>query len=124
MDTQSTITTKTGAVKIGKEVTAQLPKKKDATVNDRDRLNDILLHEKHMLTGYSTGINEVLDPILFNLLQENREQLQQVHQQMLEALFDMGEYTADIALRNQVVDAYDVFSGYKTQFPYPENELH
>ncbi len=124
MDTQSTITTKTGAVKIGKEVTAQLPKKKDATVNDRDRLNDILLHEKHMLTGYNTGINEVLDTALFNLLQENRQQLQQIHQQMLEALFDMGEYTADIALPNQVADAYDVFNGYKTQFPYPEEQLH
>lgn len=124
MDTQSIITTKTGAVKIGKEVTAQLPKQKDATVNDRDRLNDILLHEKHMLTGYNTGINEVLDPTLLNLLQENRQQLQQVHQQMLEALFDMGEYTADIALPNQVADAYDIFNGYKTQFPYPESKLH
>ncbi len=124
MDTQSIITTKTGAVKIGKEVTAQLPKQKDATVNDRDRLNDILLHEKHMLTGYNTGINEVLDPNLLNLLQENRQQLQQVHQQMLEALFDMGEYTADIALPNQVADAYDIFNGYKTQFPYPESKLH
>lgn len=124
MDTQSTITTKTGAVKIGKEVTAQLPKQKDATVNDRDRLNDILLHEKHMLTGYNIGINEILDSDFFNLLQENRQQLQQVHQQMLEALFDMGEYTADIALPNQVADAYDIFNGYKTQFPYPESELH
>lgn len=124
MDIQSIITTKTGAVKIGKEVTAQLPKQKDATVNDRDRLNDILLHEKHMLTGYNTGINEVLDPTLLNLLQENRQQLQQVHQQMLQALFDMGEYTADIALPNQVADAYDIFNGYKTQFPYPESKLH
>jgi hypothetical protein len=30
-----------------------------------------------------------------------------------------GEYTADIAPPEQVADAYDIFSGYRNQLPYP-----
>ena len=78
MDTTSTITTKSGAKKIGKQVSGAMQQPKDATFNDRDRLNGVLMHEKQVLIGYSTGLNEVFDPELYNLVQNNRNRVQKL----------------------------------------------
>ncbi|HOL18127.1 MAG TPA: spore coat protein, partial [Bacillota bacterium] len=120
----ATITTKSGAKKIGKQLSGVMQQPKDVTVNDRDRLNGVLMHEKQILLGYSIGLNEVFDPTLFNIVQANRNRVQEMHQQAVEALFNMGEYTADIAPPEQVRDAYDVFNGYKNQLPYPNKPTH
>jgi hypothetical protein len=124
MDTTSTITTKTGAKKIGKQMSAGMQQPKDATVNDRDRLNGILMHEKQILIGYATGLNEAFDSKLYNLIQSNRSRVQDLQQQAVTALFNSGEYTADIAPPEQVTDAYDVFNGYKNQLPYTGKPTH
>ncbi len=124
MDTTATITTKSGAKKIGKQLSGEMQQPKDVTVNDRDRLNGVLMHEKQILLGYSTGLNEAFDPTLYNIIQTNRSRVQELHQQAVEVLFNMGEYTADIAHPEQVRDAYDVFSGYKNQLPYPNKPAH
>ncbi len=97
---------------------------KDSSINDRDRLNAVLMHEKQIIQGYTTGLNEVFDSNLYNLVQKNRARVQDLHSQTVEALFNMGEYTADVAPKEQVMDAYDVFSGYKGQLPYGSPKPH
>jgi hypothetical protein len=52
MDTQFVVTTKAGLQKIGRQVSDELPKVKDATINLRDRLNDMLIDEKQLLNNY------------------------------------------------------------------------
>lgn len=118
MDNNATITTKSGAKKIGKPTSGVMKEAKDATVNDRDRLNGILMHEKQIALGYSIGLNEAIDSRLYEQIQKNRSRIEDLRGQVADALFEGGEYTADIAPMEQVLDAYDIFSGYRSQLPY------
>jgi hypothetical protein len=124
LDTNTVLTTKSGAKKIGKQTAGIGKQPKDATVNDRDRLNGILMHEKQILQGYTTGLAEVFDSDLYNKIRKNRSRVEDLHTKALEALFNSGEYTADIAPPEQVSDAYDVFSGYINQLPYQQHKPH
>ncbi len=117
MDTQSTITSKAGVQKIGKKVSGVLPQVKDESFNLRDRLNDVLLTEKHNLVNYQVAIDEIINDDLRNLLIDNRSRVQNTHTTLFNELFNLGEYQADTATPPQIRDAYDVFSGYKTQLP-------
>lgn len=118
MDTQQTITSKTGVQKIGRQVSAELPKVKDATVNVRDRLNDVLLTEKHNLVGYQVGINEIINDDLRKVLMDNRFSLQEVHTRFFNELFNLGEYQADVASQAHIQDSAEVFNNYRDQLPY------
>lgn len=117
MDTQSTVTSKSGVQKIGRKVSDELPKVKDININFRDTLNDILLVEKHNLVNYQIAINEIINDDLRNLLMENRNRIQVMHTSVFNELFNLGEYQADIATSPQVKDIFDIFNGYKTQLP-------
>jgi hypothetical protein len=120
MDTQSTVTSKTGIQKIGKQVSNELPKVKDENMNLRDRLNDMLLMEKHNLTSYQICINEIINDDLRNLIISNRNSLQDAHTKFFNEMFNLGEYQADAAIPAQIKDTFDVFSNYKTQFPFKQ----
>ncbi len=71
MNTEQTMTSKAGVLKIGKTVSNELPQVKDASINVRDRLNDVLLTEKHNLVSYQTGINEMIDDNLRQIVINN-----------------------------------------------------
>lgn len=120
MDTQSLVTSKVGVQKIGKKVSNELPKEKDANINLRDKLNDILMVEKHNLVSYQIAINEIINDDLRTLLIENRNKIQAMHTGFFNELFDLGEYQADVATTPQIKDTFDVFSGYKTQLPFKQ----
>lgn len=117
MDTQSTVTSKTGVQKIGVKVTNELPKVKDQSINVRDKINDVLSTEKHNLVNYQIAVNEMINDDLRGVLVQNRNNLQCVHTTLFNEMFSMGEYQADAATVQQVSDIYDVFSNYKTQMP-------
>lgn len=79
MNNQSVITSKNEVQQIGinKAYTSpQLPQNKDATINVRDRANDILETEKHNLVSYQIGINEIIDDDLRNVVINNRNNIQ------------------------------------------------
>lgn len=122
MDPNATITTKTGAQKIGKEVNINFSK--DQSLNDLDRLYDVLLHHKHMMNVYQISSSEAVDPNLFTILNTCRQRVQEQHGKVLDTLFNMGEYTADIAPPSQVQDVSDVFMGYLNQLPYKTKMPH
>jgi hypothetical protein len=118
MDTHTIITSNTGVQRIGKQVSSELPMVKDANVNVRDRLNDILLTEKHNLLSYQVGINEIINDDLRNIANDNRNSLQDIHTRFFNELFNLGEYQADVATMQQIKDTVDIFNNYKAQFPY------
>jgi hypothetical protein len=117
MDTQSTVTSKLGVLKIGKKVSNELPKVKDPSINLRDKLNDVLSSEKHNLVNYQIAINEMINDDLRNVLMDNRNRIQDSHTILFNELFNLGEYQADAATGPQIQDIFDVFNGYKSQFP-------
>lgn len=118
MDTQNTVTTKNGVQKIGKQVSNELPKVKDSSMNLRDRLNDILLDEKQILINYQIAINEMINDDLRDLLSGNRNLIQGAHTGFFNELFNLGEYQADVATAPQINDTLNVFNNYKTQLPF------
>jgi Coat F domain. len=122
MDTQLTVTSKKGVQKIGKTVSEQLPKVKDVNLNVRDKLNDILFFEKHNLVNYQIATNEIINDDLRNLLIDNHNRVQNAHTAFFNELFNLGEYQADVATNPQISDIFDVFSGYKTQLPFNQQQ--
>ena len=118
MNTQSIVITKSGIQKIGKPVTNELPQVKDANVNVRDRINDILATEKHNLINYQVGINEMVNDDLRGVLLDNRNRLQDIHNRLFNQLFNMGEYQIDTANSMQIQDVCEVFNNYKGQLPF------
>ena len=118
MDTQTVVTTKGGIQKIGKQVSNELPKVKDASINLRDRLNDMLLDEKQLLNNYQTAINEIINDDLRDLLVGNRTSIQGAQVGFFNDMFNLGEYQMDIATPQQISDTLDVFNNYKTQLPF------
>ena len=121
MDNQSIVTSPFGVQKIGKGKSPLLPKEKDANVNLRDRLNDLLASEKYIMDGYRIGSNEIIDQQLFDLIMQNLDNAKKMHRKMLGHLFDLGEYQADTATQAQIADTFDVFTNYKVQLPYPQS---
>jgi hypothetical protein len=118
MDTQNVITTKTGVQKIGKQVSNELPKVKDPSINLRDRLNDVLLDEKQMLVNYQIAVNEMINDDLRDTLIQNRNSIQGAQIGFFNDLFNLGEYQSDVATAPQIKDTLDVFNNYKTQLPF------
>ena len=122
MDPNATIVTKTGAQKIGKQVSGNI--QKNQSINDLDRLYDTLFHQKHMMNIYQISSSEAVDPNLYKLLNTCRQRVQEQHGKVLDTLFNMGEYTADVAPPSQVKDVSDVFMGYLNQLPYKTKMPH
>jgi hypothetical protein len=118
MDTQSTVTGKTGVIKIGKKVSNELPKTKDPSINIRDILNECLASEKHSLVNYQIGINEIINDDLRDILIGNRNNLQTIHTNLFSELFNLGEYQADMAMMPQIQDTADIFNNYTVQLPF------
>lgn len=118
IDNNSTVTSQFGVQKIGKNKSPVLPKEKDSSYNLRDRLNDTLSSEKYMIEAYTTGSKEILCEQLYSLVNNNLNGIKQLQRHLFEQVFNLGEYQADVAGRQQVDDAFDMFSKYRKQLPY------
>lgn len=122
MDPNATISTSTGAQKIGKQVSINI--QKDESINDLDRMYDMLLHEKHLMEIYHLSGTEAVDVNLHALMNNNRSKLQAQHGRLVDTLFSIGEYTADVAPASQVKDVSTVFMRYVNQLPYNNKMPH
>lgn len=122
MDPQAVFIAQSGAQKIGKQVKNNI--QKSAGINDLDRLYDLLFWQKNMMNNYHLAAMEAVDPSLANLLSTNRQRLQDQQAKLADTLFNMGEYTADLAPASQVKDVADTFMGYLNQLPYKTKMPH
>jgi spore coat protein CotF len=94
---------------------------KDATVNDRDRMQDLLSQEKYLSTGYNTALNEASHDALFQVMKQNHDTVLQLERQIFTSMFDKGWYHLPVADAAKVTHAHTKFQEYRSQFPFQQS---
>ncbi|PYI54429.1 spore coat protein [Paenibacillus flagellatus] len=105
------------ATQIAVPQTGQLPKVKGPEFNDRDRINDILSYEKYLTAGYNTGLNEMQNPKLREAIGSILRDVHDNQFQLFDLMFQKGWYKMKAADKQEIGQAHQQFSNYKTQFP-------
>ncbi|MBP2019191.1 spore coat protein CotF [Symbiobacterium terraclitae] len=96
-----------------------LPTVKDASVNDRDRMQDLLAQEKYLTTGYNTAMIEASHDALWDVIKQNSDACHQMQRQIYNIMFKKGWYKLPVANAQAVTHTLQQFVQYKTQFPFP-----
>lgn len=96
-----------------------LPKVKDATVNDRDRMQDLLAQEKYLTWAYTTAMNEASHEELWRVMKQNFDACQQLQRQIFNGMFKKGWYKLPVADAQALSHTLQQFKQYQTQFPFP-----
>lgn len=99
-----------------------LPQTRDANVNDRDRMYDLLNTEKMITTEYHTAMLEAADEQLFNVLKQCHDNCHQVQRQLFNTAFKKGWYRIPVAEAQAVVAAFTKFQQTQKEFPFPVSQ--
>jgi len=86
------------------------PVKKGCAMNDSDILNDILLSFKHLVSSYSTALNEASNKNIYKLFFNAFENASKMQSDLFECAFQKGWYTLETAEESKIEKAYDKFS--------------
>ena len=105
------------ATQIAMPQTGQLPKVKGPQMNDRDWLNDVLSMEKYMTDGYNTGLHEMQNPKLHNVIQAIMNDHHQCGWDAFNLMFQKGWYKMKAADQQEISQTYTQFDQYRSQFP-------
>ncbi|MBO9608270.1 MAG: spore coat protein [Paenibacillaceae bacterium] len=93
------------------------PQVKGPEMNDRDRLNDILSTEKYLTAAYNVGLNEMQNPALHQTVQRVLNDVHDTQSQLFDLMFQNGWYKMKAADAQEITQAHQQFSNYRTQFP-------
>lgn len=96
-----------------------LPRVKDESINDRDRMQDLLAQEKYLTNGYNMAMIEASHDALFQTSKQNFEVCHQAQRQLFNLMFKKGWYKLPVASAEAVSHAFNQFAQYRTQFPFP-----
>lgn len=96
-----------------------LPKVKDASMNDRDRMQDLLAQEKYVTSGYHMAMIEASHQALFDVIKQNCDDCFRLQRQVYNLMFKKGWYKLPVANAQAVTHTLQQFVQYKTQFPFP-----
>jgi hypothetical protein len=99
-----------------------LPQVKDATVNDRDRMQDLLAQEKYLTAAYNVAINEAGHEALCQVIEQNWQTCHQIQRQLFHTMFQKGWYKLPVADGASVSQTYTQFKGYQGQLPFPPGQ--
>ncbi|MEF3303931.1 spore coat protein [Paenibacillus sp. GYB003] len=105
------------AMQIAMPQSGQLPQVKGPEFNDRDRINDIMSYEKYLTAGYNTGLNEMQNPRLRQKIATILQDSHQTQFQLFDLMFQKGWYKMKAADVQEIDQANQQFTGYKSQFP-------
>lgn len=94
-----------------------LPQTRDATVNDRDRLIDLLSTEKYLTHGYNVSMQEASHDQLFQLLKQNHDACIQLQRQFFNTAFKKGWYRLPVADAQSVATALTQAQQKSSEFP-------
>jgi len=97
--------------------TGQLPQVKGPEINDRDLINDLMSYEKYMANGFGVGLHEMQMPQLHQAIHNIMCDVHNSQHEMFNLMFQKGWYKMKAADQNEIQQAHQQFSGYKTQFP-------
>lgn len=99
-----------------------LPQVKDATVNDRDRMQDLLAQEKYLTTAYSVAMNEACQDQFWQVMKQNFDTCQQLQRQLFQLMFKKGWYKLPVADVQALQATLQQFQQYQTQLPFPSGQ--
>lgn len=122
MQSKPQFTFEGGHMVMYQEESAGLPQTLDATVNDRDRMQDLLAQEKYMTVGYNIALNEASHDELFQVLKENADTCHQMQRQVFDTMFQKGWYKLPVADAQAMAHAYEQFQQWQSQFPFQQGQ--
>jgi spore coat protein CotF len=103
---------------------ANEPQVKGPQMNDRDRLNDILAMEKYLTDSLNVAVREASHDSLHQTYLTCLTETHQCQRQIFNKMFEKGHYTLEAEQQQKLDQTYQQFSGYSSQFPYPNANLH
>ena len=86
------------------------PQKKSYDMNDSDRLNDIIISCKHLVSNYAIALNEASNKNIYKLFFNLLEQSSKIQAELFELAFQKGWYTLETAEESKIETAYDKFN--------------
>lgn len=98
---------------------ANEPQVKGPQMNDRDYLNDILATEKYLTDSFNTAVREASHDALYQDMMTILNESHQAQRQAFNLMFQKGWYKLEAEQQQKLDQAYQQFSNYSTQFPYP-----
>lgn len=99
-----------------------LPQVKDANVNDRDRMQDLLAQEKYLTASYNTAMYEAGHDELYQTIKQNFDQCHQIQRKIFNLMFQKGWYKLPVADADSVAHTYNQFKQYQAQLPFPPGQ--
>jgi spore coat protein CotF len=94
------------------------PMVKGPAMNDRDRLNDILLTEKYLVHGLNIAAIEASHDVLHQDIMLVLNETHECAREIYTIMFQNGWYTLEAEQQSALDQTYQQFSGYSSQFPY------
>jgi len=95
----------------------QLPQVKGPEMNDRDFVNDMLSFEKYLSVGYNVALNEAQNPKLHQHVQNILNDVHRSQFDLFNLMFQNGWYKMKAVDQQEISQAHNQFSNYRTQFP-------
>lgn len=83
--------------------------KKGLEMNDSDRLNDILISYKHLVSSYAISLNEASNKNIYKLFFSLFESSSKMQAELFQLAFQKGWYTLETADVKKIQQAYDKF---------------
>jgi spore coat protein CotF len=105
------------SLQIASPQSGQLPQVKGPDMNDRDFINDLLTHEKHLASTYNIGLLEMQNPQLHNTVQGILSDIHNNQFKAFDLMFQKGWYKMKAADKQEVQQIKTQFTNYQTQFP-------
>lgn len=97
----------------------ETPVPKNAQMNDRDFVNDLLSTEKYFTASYSTALNELSHAVLYEDIQMILNETQKCQRELFELMFQNGWYQLEQSDQQKIQNSYNQFSNYlRQQTPY------
>lgn len=90
---------------------------KTPNMNDRDRLNDMLLTEKYLTDGLNVFVREASHQSLYRDVMQILNETHQAAREVFNLMFAKGWYTLEVEEPAHVAQQQQKFSGYQSQFP-------
>ncbi|RKD21749.1 hypothetical protein BEP19_14085 [Ammoniphilus oxalaticus] len=98
---------------------ANEPQVKGPEMNDRDRLNDALAGAKYLTDSFNIAVREASFDALHQDYMKILNETHQAARQSFLLMFQKGWYKLEAEEQQKLDQAYQQFSNYSTQFPYP-----
>lgn len=94
------------------------PQVKGPEMNDRDRINDLLVTEKYLTDSFNVSAREASHPRLHEDIMMILNETHQCQYNLYQIMFQNGHYKLE-AEQQQILDqTHKQFTNYSTQFPY------